>query len=58
MKLLYTEKISDTNKFEGLSLMENNNKELTFALCEDPDNSQLKEGVIYKLKIDLKKKTK
>jgi len=58
MKLLYTEKISDTNKFEGLSLMENNNKELIFALCEDPDNSQLKEGVIYKLKIDLKKKTK
>lgn len=58
MKLLFTEKISDTNKFEGLTLMENNGKKLTFALCEDPDNSKLREGIIYKLGVELKKKTK
>ncbi len=58
MKLLFTEKISDYNKFEGITILEQNKKQITFALCEDKDDSNTKESEIYKLQVDLKSKIK
>ncbi len=58
MKLLFTEKISDTNKFEGITVLEQNKKNVVFALCEDIDDSSNNESVIYKLQVDLKSKIK
>jgi len=58
MKLLFTEKISDHNKFEGITILEQNKKQITFALCEDKDDSNTKESEIYKLQVDLKSKIK
>lgn len=58
MKLLFTEKISDTNKFEGITVLEQNKKNVTFALCEDADDAKNNEAIIYKLQVDLKGKIK
>ena len=58
MKLLFTEKISDHNKFEGITILEQNKKQITFALCEDKDDPNTKESEIYKLQVDLKSKIK
>lgn len=58
MKLLFTEKISDTNKFEGITVLEQNKKSVTFALCEDTDDAKNNETIIYKLQVDLKGKIK
>lgn len=58
MKLLFTEKISDTNKFEGITVLEQNKKNVTFALCEDADDAKNNEAVIYKLEVNLKGKIK
>lgn len=58
MKLLFTEKISEHNKFEGMTIVEHNNKQVTFALCEDVDNEDSNEAEIYKLVVDLKSKIK
>lgn len=48
MKIEFTQKISDTHKFEGLSLYQNLDKKLEFLLCEDKD-SEVLETNIYKL---------
>lgn len=58
MKLLYTEKISDTQKFEGLTVLKADGKHLSFALCEDPDDNANNASQIYKLEVDLKGKIK
>lgn len=58
MKVLFTEKISDTNKFEGITVLEQNKKNIVFALCEDNDDASNTHSVIYKLQVDLKGKIK
>lgn len=50
MKVKKTKKISDTQKFEGLTVFKNDGKEIEFLLCEDNDNDNLKSG-IYKLRM-------
>ena len=50
MKVKKTQKISDTQKFEGLTVFKNDGKEIEFLLCEDNDNEDLKSG-IYKLRM-------
>ena len=49
----FTQKISDTHKFEGLTLYKNTASELQFLLCEDND-SDLLETNIYKLTVNNK----
>ena len=58
MKLLFTEKISDHNKFEGIAILEQNRKNITFALCEDADDATNNEATIYKLEVNLKSRIK
>lgn len=53
MKIDFTQKISDENKFEGLTLYTNSNEKIEFFLCEDKD-TQILETVIYKLTLDKK----
>lgn len=48
MKIDFTLKISDTHKFEGITLYQNSEKTLEFLLCEDND-SEVQEAKIYKL---------
>jgi hypothetical protein len=48
MKIDFTKKISDKNKFEGLTLYKENDDSLEFLLCEDND-TELLESSIYKL---------
>ena len=50
MKIDFTEKITDTHKFEGITLFKNSEKEIEFLLCEDNDTEVL-ESSIYKLVI-------
>jgi hypothetical protein len=50
LKVEYTESISDTHKFEGITLYKKNNDSLEFLLCEDKDSEDLK-STIYKLTI-------
>jgi hypothetical protein len=47
-KIDFTTQISNTHKFEGLTLYENSESHLEFLLCEDNDTEVL-ESVIYKL---------
>ena len=54
MKIDFTKKISDTQKFEGLSLYSKDGKNINFVLCEDNDTTTL-ESNIYKLSLDLKR---
>lgn len=58
MKLLFTEKISDHQKFEGITVLNQNKKQVTFALCEDKDDAKNNESIIYKLDVDLKSRIK
>jgi hypothetical protein len=53
MKIDFTQKVSPTNKFEGLTLFSKNNNQIQFLLCEDNDTDVL-ESSIYKLSLDLK----
>jgi len=53
MKIDFTQKISPTNKFEGLTLFSKTKNQIQFLLCEDKDTDTL-ESTIYKLSIDLK----
>lgn len=53
MKIDFTQKISPTSKFEGLTLFSKNNNQIQFLLCEDRD-TELLESAIYKLTIDLR----
>ena len=50
MKIGKTKRISDTNKFEGIALYDQNPSEIVFLLCEDNDSDVL-ESDIYKLTI-------
>jgi hypothetical protein len=51
MKIDFTQKISDSHKFEGLTLFKNSDKKIEFLLCEDKDSDVL-ETAIYKLTLD------
>jgi hypothetical protein len=50
LEVEYTEKISDTHKFEGITLYQKNSYSLEFLLCEDKDSEDMK-STIYKLTI-------
>ncbi|SDH36366.1 hypothetical protein SAMN04488062_106146 [Flavobacterium omnivorum] len=52
MKINFTKKISDSHKFEGLTLYEHSKEKIEFLLCEDKDTDTL-ETDIYKLSLDL-----
>jgi hypothetical protein len=52
MKIDFIEKISDSHKFEGITLYSKNNETIEFLLCEDNDTEELKSN-IYKLKLSL-----
>lgn len=51
MKIDFTQKISDTHKFEGLTVYKTTDQTIEFLLCEDND-TQVLESAIYKLTID------
>ena len=53
MKIDFTQKISSTHKFEGLTLYANSKEKIEFLLCEDKDTEVL-ETEIYKLTLDKK----
>lgn len=53
MKIDFTQKISDSHKFEGLTLFKKNNNKIEFLLCEDKD-TEILETAIYKLSLNLK----
>lgn len=53
MKIDFTQKISSTHKFEGLTLYSNSKEKIEFLLCEDKDTEVL-ETAIYKLTLDKK----
>ena len=48
LKLTFSNKISGKHKFEGITLLSQNEHSITFLLCEDRDTEELK-TVIYKL---------
>lgn len=50
LEIIFTIKISDSKKFEGLTLFENTDSAYTFLLCEDNDEA-LKSSKIYKLNL-------
>jgi hypothetical protein len=54
MKIDFTKKISNTHKFEGLTVYQNTDDSIEFFLCEDKDTEVL-ETTIYKLSIPKKK---
>ena len=49
----FTQKISDTHKFEGLTLYKKTEDKIEFLVCQDND-SDILETNIYKLTLDLK----
>ena len=51
LKLTFSNKISGKHKFEGITLLSQNEHSTTFLLCEDRDSEELK-TVIYKLILD------
>ncbi|MDZ4331377.1 MAG: hypothetical protein U0945_12465, partial [Flavobacterium sp.] len=53
MKIDFTQKISSTHKFEGLTLYTDSKEKIEFLLCEDKDTEVL-ETDIYKLSLDKK----
>ena len=53
MKIDFTQKISSSHKFEGLTLYRNSKEKIEFLLCEDKDTEVL-ETEIYKLTLDKK----
>lgn len=52
MKIDFVQKITDSHKFEGITLYAKNNETIEFLLCEDNDTKELKSN-IYKLKLTL-----
>lgn len=58
MKLLFSEKISDTEKFEGITVLQQSKKDVIFALAADNDNDDLEKTEILKLRVTLKNKIK
>lgn len=53
MKINFTKKISDTHKFEGLTIYKNSVDTIEFLLCDDNDTEVL-EANIYKLTLKVK----
>jgi len=53
MKIDFTQKISDTHKFEGITLYKKSSNEIEFLLCEDNDTEVL-EADVYQLKLKIK----
>ncbi|WP_413998991.1 DUF6929 family protein [Flavobacterium sp. W1B] len=53
MKIDFTKKISNSHKFEGITVFKNSKEKIEFLLCEDNDTDTL-ESSIYKLSLDLK----
>ncbi len=53
LEVEFTQKISDTHKFEGLTLYKKTETEISFLVCEDNDSDVL-ETNIYKLTLDIK----
>jgi hypothetical protein len=53
MKIDFTQKITSTNKFEGLTFYKKENNKIEFLLCEDNDTEVL-ETKIYKLTLPIK----
>jgi hypothetical protein len=51
-ELKFIQKISETHKFEGLTLYTNSNQKMEFLLCEDKD-TEILETAIYKLTLNL-----
>lgn len=52
MRIKFTKKISDSHKFEGLTVYTHSKEKIEFLLCEDKDTDTL-ETDIYKLSLDL-----
>jgi hypothetical protein len=52
-EVAFTQKVSATHKFEGLTLFAHSKEKIEFLLCEDKDTEAL-ETDIYKLTLDLK----
>lgn len=50
MKLEKTQQITQTHKFEGISLYKKDGRYLEFVLCHDPDNPEITQTTIYKLR--------
>ncbi|AOW09552.1 DUF6929 family protein [Flavobacterium gilvum] len=50
MKITFTKKISDSHKFEGLTVYKNSSDTIEFLLCEDND-TEILETNIYKLSL-------
>jgi hypothetical protein len=50
MKIDFTKQISDSHKFEGITLYKKSNKTIEFLLCEDND-SEVLEANIYKVEL-------
>jgi hypothetical protein len=55
LEIEFTLKISDTHKFEGLTLYKNTETEITFLICQDNDSDVL-ETNIYKLTLNKEQK--
>ncbi len=53
MKIDFTQKITSTNKFEGLTFYKKENNKIEFLLCEDND-TELLETKIFKLTLPVK----
>lgn len=53
-EVAFTQKISETHKFEGLTVFTHSKEKIEFLLCEDKDTEAL-ETDIYKLTLDLKR---
>lgn len=53
MEIDFTLQVSDTHKFEGLTLYKQSAKEIEFLLCEDNDTDLLESG-IYSLRLPIK----
>jgi hypothetical protein len=51
MRILFTKKITDTQKFEGIAVLEETHAGISFLLCEDNDTEVLESG-IYRLLIE------
>ncbi|MFE3848902.1 DUF6929 family protein [Flavobacterium sp. LB3P45] len=54
LEVAFTQKISETHKFEGLTVFTHSKEKIEFLLCEDKDTEAL-ETDIYKLTLDLKR---
>ncbi|MBD3582529.1 DUF6929 family protein [Flavobacterium selenitireducens] len=52
MKIVYSEKITDRQKFEGLTFFSRSDSEIVFLLCEDNDTDGMESG-IFKLTLSL-----